>query len=702
LLPLVLPLNWEQFLMRNFVAFTLLFLGLCPLAAQTSYPMISHSIPVAVQRGTSAEVTVEGKMNFFGASKVFVEGTGVTAEVVDKAPPRPAGSPVPQVGKVKLRVTAAPDALPGVREFRIITAVGPSSVGQLLICDEPVVLEKGDNNTLAKAPRVPVPAMISGRIEAAEDVDFYQFRAEAGQTFTFEVHCARLQDKIHDLQKHADPMIKLYDAQGRELADSDDFFFADPALTYTFQQAGDYSVEVRDSKYDGDPRWVYALRITTAPHASHVFPMAGNPGQTVAVEPIGSAARVKAKTTVATPTIPGLHWLPVDLEGQKTHPVPFLVSELRQELEQEPNDEPEKATRITIPCGINGRISQPRDLDHYVFTAAKGKVLRFEVKARRFGTPYVSALDSVVDILDKAGRVLLSTDDTPGYGKDAVFTWTAPADGDYLLRVRDLNSNGGPTAIYHIEADWALPDFTLRCDPDKAMIGPGSRACWFVHVARVNGFTGPVTVEVKGLPAGVTASPLTIPPAMTQGVVVLSAAEDAVQGGTLVEVVGTSVAQIDGKPTTLTRVAQPIQEIYAPGGGRARFDVNTQVVAVTEPSDILKVLVSPEKVTLKPGEEVKLDVTIERRPGYTGGVSLDIPLRHLNAVFGNPLPPGVTIVDGKSKTLLGQGNKGHITLKAAPGTAEIETPICVMAHVSINFVVKVSYSSPMIPLAVQK
>jgi len=124
---------------------------------------------------------------------------------------------------------------------------------------------------------------------------------------------------------------------------------------------------------------------------------------------------------------------------------------------------------------------------------------------------------------------------------------------------------------------------------------------------------------------------------------------------------------------------------------------------VADPSDTLKVEVSPASITLKPGEEVRLDVTIRRRKDYDKSVSLDILLQHLGSVFGNPHPPGVTIVDGKSKTLLGSGSKGYITLKAAANAAPIENaPISVLAHVSINFVVKVSYSSPAIALSIRE
>src|SRR5262249_27107279 len=159
------------------------------------------------------------------------------------------------------------------------------------------------------------------------------------------------------------------------------------------------------------------------------------------------------------------------------------------------------------------------------------------------------------------------------------------------------------------------PDFTLKVDPDKAMIGPGSAAAWYVQVTRTNGFTGPVKVEVKNLPPGVTASPLTIPPSMTQGVIVVAADPAAQKQAALVDIIGTAQAKMpDGKEATIVRKVNTKQEIYSPGGGRAVFDVATQAVAVTDPSDILKVEVSTKEIVLKPGGEAKIDVTIIRRP----------------------------------------------------------------------------------------
>jgi hypothetical protein len=677
--------------------FLSLAVSLPPAFAQTSYPMITHCTPVAVQRGSTTEITVEGQMNFAGVHKMLVEGQGVSADILPDAK----GQAPTTMRSVKLRVKVAADALPGVREFRLASSLGISTLGQLLIVTDPVVLEATDNNTPEKAQKVTTPCVVSGRIEAAEDVDSYRFSARSGQTFTFDVVCARIQDKIHDLQKHADPLIVLLDAAGREIASSDDATFADPLLTYTIAKDGDYIVQVRDARYDGDVRWAYALQITDRPRVSQIFPLAANPGQSLQIEPVGSAKIVAPRVPFTAPVEPGVAPVVLDVGGQSSNPTAMIVSPLPLIVEQEPNDSPSQATSLPIPGGANGRIGKRRDLDHYRFKATKGRPIQFEVYARRFGTRLTSQLDGVLDVLNFSGAVLATNDDANG--KDPALVFTPPSDGEFIVRIRDLNSKGGDGHVYFLAADFAKPDFTLRCDPSKAMIGPGSRTAWYVHVARTNGFAGPVKVEVKGLPKGVTVNPLTIPPTMTQGLLVVTAAADAPTDGAIVEIVGTADVTIDGKKEMLTRKAVAVEEIYSPGGGRARFDARMQAIAVTGPSDILDVQVKPDRLTLKPGDEVKLEVTVKRRADYDKAVVLDIPLSHLGTVFGNPLPPGVSVVVGKSKTLLGNGSTGHITLKVDPTAAPIEdVPICVLAHVSINFVVKVSYASAPLLLTIKK
>jgi Bacterial pre-peptidase C-terminal domain len=673
-----------------------LVLLLAPAAsAQISFPMVTHVSPAAVQRGTAAELTVECRTSSLaGAYKVLVEGTGVTAEVLPtKAPAK--GDQL----TCKLKVTVAAHAALGVREFRIASDLGISSLGQLLIVDAPVIAEAV--STQAKPLAVPVPSVVCGRIRALEAVDYYTFSAKAGQVLTLEVVCARAQDKIHDLQKHADPLVAVFDADGRELAAADDGYFADPVLTFKVPKDGTYTATVRDAKYDGDPRWSYALTITDAPRAVYSFPLAANTGKTVKAKPVGSAAG-RGEWELVAPSVFGIHTVPLRAGALETNPVPVVVTKLPLVEETEPNDAPKQATRVPLPGGANGRIGARRDLDHYLFTAKKGQPVRVEIFARRFGTPLTSQLDSQIDVMTPDGKILASNDDLNG--KDAGLVFTPPADGDYVVRVRDLNNKGGDGFVYYLELDFARPDFALKCDPAKAMIGPGSRTAWYVQVARTNGFAGPVKVEVHGLPPGVSVNALTIPANMTQGLLVVSAARDAKVDASAVEVIGTAEATDEtGKPVTLSRTAVAVEEIYLPGGGRGRFDAGMIAVAVTGPSDLIEIRVKPTSVTLKPGEEVKIEVEVVRGPKYAKEVTLDVLLRHLGQQYGNPLPPGVTVVDGKSKTLLGTGSVGHITLRAAPDAPECAAvPVCVQGFVAINFVVKIGYASEVISLSVKK
>ena len=191
-----------------------------PAHAQTSFPMIISTYPTGVQRGKTTEVTVTagvnnggGGANLYGAYKAAFEGEGVKAEIVPPAKGWPAKDPkkpytVPDVPAVTMRVTVAPDAPLGVREFRLATAhQGSSTIGLLVIGDEPETNEVEPNNDSEHAQAVTIPTIINGKIQAAEDVDCFKFSAAAGQSVTFAVQCARLEDKIHDLAPHADPML---------------------------------------------------------------------------------------------------------------------------------------------------------------------------------------------------------------------------------------------------------------------------------------------------------------------------------------------------------------------------------------------------------------------------------------------------------------------------------------------------------------
>src|SRR5262249_17379568 len=144
------------------------------------------------------------------------------------------------------------------------------------------------------------------------------------------------------------------------------------------------------------------------------------------------------------------------------------------------------------------------------------------------------------------------------------------------------------------------------------------------------------------------------------------------------------------KPMDLEAVARPLQEVYMPGGGRYHYPVEMHTLSVGDILDLRSVKISPSAITLRPGESKRIDVTLERSPGFKGNVTLDTVYQHLGSIYGSSMPAGVSIDDKASQTLLtAEQVKGHLTLKASADAKPVRDQLVpVMAHVSINFVMK--------------
>lgn len=681
--------------------------------AQTSYPMLMSLKPVAIQVGTSSECELQSRYTMAGAYQVFVSGTGVKAEVVPpeapKDPPKPGEKPK-DLTKLKVKFTVAADALPGVRELRLATPNGASTLAQVVIVRDPVIVESADNNTAEKAQAVTLPATLCGAIEKVEDFDFFKFTAAAGQSMTFHVRCQRLQDKIHDLQAHADPILFLRDLKGGVLAMSDNALFADPFLTHQFEQAGEYILELRDVRYHGNVYWEYCIEVNSRPYVTGAFPKAVKAGVDIAVELSGVFLPPGLKPTIKIPagTRPGSFYMPLTLGDQVTNPVPFYVTDLPTFNEPATdNNSPQTAATVEIPQVISGRIESEADLDCYSFAAKKGEKFTFEIIARR----QMSNLDSFLRILNDKGQALREDDDGRfgrlTFSDTYLEGWEAPADGTFTVEVRDVHLRGGPGFEYVLQINRTVPYFELQLDTDKTLLTPGMSNAIFARVVRKHGFTGEVQLHVTGLPPEVTATCGKILAGKGQdGCIVLTAAAGSPMLASELQVYGTA-RHPQGEnqpPLELTANASPFQEYYSPGGGRGHYPVESHVVSVGPPSDILSIKLSETDIHLKPGESKKITVTLERNKDVNQNVTLDMLYKHLDSVFANSLPEGVTIDSNQSKTLLtGTTSEGVITLKADKTAPPTEKQVgVVMANFAINFVMKATYSSPPVFVTVEK
>jgi hypothetical protein len=651
---------------------------------------------------SEAEKKSEADKNAEPAKKAETDKKAEAAKAAETAPVKK-----PEVLKLKVRFTVAKSALPGAYDFRVITPHGPSTLGQVVIVRDPVVVEKGPNDTLEQALAVELPATLCGAVEKEEDVDFYKFHVEAGTGLTFHVYSSRCMDRINNVGSlRPDPIIKVRNASGSVLAVSDNYYSADPLLFYRFAAAGDYYLEMRDVRYQGNAVWQYSIEVNDRPFVTNVFPLGITPEKPTRLTMIGFNLPPDPHVTVTLPgdAPDGPRWIELPLGERPANPVSVFVSRL-PELARTPDDQSSgNAPAVPIPSGVNGCIAEPGQIDHFSFEAKKGERFSFEVVARR----QQSALDPLLAVLNEKGARVIESDDVTFNryltADSLIENWSAPADGRYTLELRDVHLRGGPQYIYYLEATRSEPYFLLELDSDKTPLMPGMGSAIFARVLRRNGFTGEVALSVDGLPPGVTAACGRILDGANDGCIVLNAAPGASMSAANVRVTGTADFTADGKDWKLSATAAPFQEIHAGGGGRVFFPAHMQTVAVGQPLDVVSIKLEPTAIELKPGSSQTIKVTIQRAEGFDKNVTLDVMSRHLGTIYGSSLPAGVTIDEKASKTLLsGAQTEGSIVLKAAADAKPVEKQVVpVIASVALTFALKMNYAGEPVFVTVAK
>jgi hypothetical protein len=134
----------------------------------------------------------------------------------------------------------------------------------------------------------------------------------------------------------------------------------------------------------------------------------------------------------------------------------FMVGDLPEVVEDE-IDGDAVPVPVKLPVTINGRIFPREDIDIWSFNAKKGEAVRCEVHAIRLGSP----LDARLEVRDPHGRRLAEVD-APA-GGDPVLRFTAPADGEYQVRIQDSQGQGGQAYVYRL---------TLTAEPTIDRIYP--------------------------------------------------------------------------------------------------------------------------------------------------------------------------------------------------------------------------------------
>ena len=553
------------------------------LLAQQTAPHIGYVYPAGARQGAELEIIVGGQL-LAGARRAYFTGTGVEAEVTGYERPltpgelaklreqlqqlvqkrteaagkaareaiseldrqiaelrgklalslrRPASQAIAETVRLRLRVAAGAPC--GKRELRLATNAGLSNplafwVEQLpeysrppiKVVTEPgtgvpVLLRQQRDSSFESALDITLPAILNGQV-APGAAHRYRFHARRGQRLVIAAAARELMPYISDaVPGWFQATLTLRDESGREVGFAGSYrFHPDPVLLFEVPRDGDYMLEVRDSLYRGREDFVYRIRLGELPFLTAIFPLGGRAGKRTAVELAGwnlPSYRLRFKPSEDSQEIR------VQKDGLSSNSRPFAVGRWPEMLEKEPNDELSRAQRIKLPVVINGRIQKAKDSDVFRFEGRAGQLIIAEVHARRLGSP----LDSLLELLDSAGRPLASCDDIEDrsaglltHHADSRFQWRLPRKGSYLIRVSDAQGKGGSEYGYRLRLSEPQPDFELRLSPASLNIRSGATATFSVIVIRRDGFDGEVALRLKNAPGGFGLSGGLVPASVEQ------------------------------------------------------------------------------------------------------------------------------------------------------------------------------------------
>jgi len=420
-------------------------------------------------------------------------------------------------------ITIAPDAEPGARELRLVTAQGmtnplPFCVGQmpeftrkaLRTCPRPVV---GDEDlALRERPpeeeeeRITVPSTLNGQIAPGE-LNRYRFEAKKGRRLVISVRARQLIPYLADaVPGWFQPVLALHDANGKEVAYNDDFRFKpDPTLYYEVPEDGEYVLSIADALYRGREDFVYRITIGELPFVTSIFPLGSRAGEPVSIAMRGWNLDGAELTPPPKNAPRGVYRIVADRSGFISNSVPFALDTLPECLDREPNDDPSNAQEVKLPIIVNGRVDRPGDWDVFAFEGRAGETIVAEVYARRLDSP----LDSMLKITDAAGKLVELNDDHMDVGSglnthhaDSNLMVELPSDGTYFVHLGDTTRNGGEEVAYRLRLGPPRPDFELRVVPSGGGMDSGGFQEETVYAIRRDGFDGPIKLSLKDPPEG--------------------------------------------------------------------------------------------------------------------------------------------------------------------------------------------------------
>lgn len=163
-----------------------------------------------------------------------------------------------------------------------------------------------------------------------------------------------------------------------------------------------------------------------------------------------AAGLVTGEITIASDAAPGRREVRVVTPDGVSTALPFYVSSVDEAVEQEPNDDFDKAKAATLPVVLNGVCERNGDRDLVKFDAKAGQRLLFRASAYSLNPDTQNYFDACLFLYDANQKLVARS---LGYEDlDPLIDFKVEQAGTYYVECRDLMYRGGAANVYRLEA----------------------------------------------------------------------------------------------------------------------------------------------------------------------------------------------------------------------------------------------------------
>lgn len=154
---------------------------------------------------------------------------------------------------------------------------------------------------------------------------------------------------------------------------------------------------------------------------------------------------VTMEGVIAAETIPGIYPARFVTNHGCSEAAFIVVDDLPSVVAAAESEDRKVGQLIPLPCCLNGQLNAVRSRFFRIAMIA-GQTVSVEVFARRLG----SDMDPVLRVSGPSGHEVAYRDDIPGAEGDTQLQFTAAADGEYRIEVRDVRFAGGGRYFFHL------------------------------------------------------------------------------------------------------------------------------------------------------------------------------------------------------------------------------------------------------------